>query len=91
MSSFELVEKLLLQLLQASTPPFTSSNAAEVQNFIDVGEYGLALETTVDIYVEEHKAPNSEAIALMEQAAVAMGMDSKILLDKLTNPSRRDA
>jgi hypothetical protein len=33
----------------------SEAERAEVQSFLDVGEYGLALETAADTYVEESK------------------------------------
>jgi hypothetical protein len=83
MRDFSKVEALLSQLLVASSPAFSSKELAEVQHFIDVAEYGLALETAVGIYNEEKKVATAEVATLVERLAVAMAMDAAPLLSKL--------
>jgi len=49
------IEKLLVQLLNSSTASFTEEQKVDIREYIDVGEYGLALETFVDIVEEDKK------------------------------------
>ena len=82
MSNFDEIELLLSNLL-TSASELMDSERAEIQKFIDVGEYGLALETAVDIYAEEKKIASAEVVALVERLAEAMSIDSASLLQRL--------
>jgi hypothetical protein len=77
------VEILLHRVIEAASPPFSQDEKSEVQRFIDVNEYGIALETVVAIYVEEQKVANPEAVALIEEAANAMTMNWEPLITGL--------
>lgn len=83
MSNFDEIETMLAQLLIASTPVLSDTELAEVQRFVDVGEYGLALETAAAIYAEEDKVATAEVIALIERLATAMSIDPVPLLEML--------
>jgi hypothetical protein len=49
------IERRLLGLLDSLAAQLTDSERREVTDFIDVGEYGLALETLCAVLVEERK------------------------------------
>lgn len=83
MSNFDEIETLLSQLLAAAAPVLSGAELAEVQRFIDVGEYGLALETAAAIYSEEKKIATAEVIGLIERLAAAMSMDPVPVLERL--------
>jgi uncharacterized tellurite resistance protein B-like protein len=83
MSNFQLIESTLSQLLKAADQTFSSEEKTAVQELIDVGEYGLALETSVDIYFEEKKTATSEVLELVEYAASLMELDAEKLLSKM--------
>jgi hypothetical protein len=83
MPNFDEIELLLLQLLRVARPVFSDAGQTAVQRFIDVGEYGLALETVVAVYREEEKVMTGEAMALIENLALAMDM-SPMPLDGIT-------
>ena len=83
MFNFELIESLLCSLLKATVGGLSDAERAEVQQFIDVGEYGLALETTVDIYAEEKKIPSTDVMSLIEQLGISMGMAPESVLERL--------
>jgi hypothetical protein len=86
MPDFEMIESMFLELLATSTSELSESERQEVRDFIDVGEYGLALETAADIFAEEKKTPSAAAISLMKELALAMSMNPESLLDRLHNP-----
>ena len=71
---------MLIELLDASSEVFSDSERTEVQAFIDVGEYGLALETVACIYVEENKQPSHKVISLIEKLTNKMSMESEELV-----------
>ena len=63
---------------------FSESESIEVQEFIDVGEYGIALETIIDIINEESKNITNEAEFLIEKAGRIMNMDTTSIVDKIS-------
>ena len=87
MTDFRHVEALFVELLDH--PGFESINRyrAEIETFLRVGEYGIALETAIDIYVDEQTFPNEGALALLHQIAKAMSLDPEEVLAKLNAPN----
>jgi dihydroxyacetone kinase DhaKLM complex PTS-EIIA-like component DhaM len=83
MSDFTLIETMFTNLLNASKGELTEAEMDEVQSFIDVGEYGLALETAADIYAEEEKIPSADVVSLIERLAIAMSMKPDLVLERL--------
>ena len=79
MSAFDEIELLFGKLLLEVNAILSESELTEIRSFIDVGEYGLALQTAVDIFLEEGKTLTSKVISLMVQLATAMSMESEIL------------
>lgn len=83
MNDYEIVESLLTRLLGALRGVFSNSEIAEVSDFFDVGEYGLALDTAVDIFVEEGKVATDDVIVLVEELATAMELSAVEYSDRL--------
>ena len=81
--NYEHVEELLLRLLGSLSEVFADSEKAEVQDFVDAGEYGLALETLIDIVVEEDKRLRSDCLKLVHELSESMQLDTKALDEKL--------
>lgn len=67
MADYKLIENLLVRLLSLLVCVFSDSEANEVQEFIDAGEYGLALDTLIDIIDEESKSISQEVVSLAKQ------------------------
>lgn len=82
-TDFVKVENLLLQLLNSVELSFNQEELKEVQDFIDAGEYGLALETFSDIVVEENKKIAGVDLDLIKELAAAMDMDREAFHQKL--------
>lgn len=82
-TDFVKVEDLLLKLLASVEQAFSQEELKEVQDFIDAGEYGLALETFSDIVVEENKKIVGADLDLVKELAEIMAMDRKALHQKL--------
>lgn len=76
----DVIESLFSELAIAAGSELSESERAEIQSFIDVGEYGVALETAVDIYAEEKKTPSAEVVTLIEKLALAMSMEPASIL-----------
>ena len=70
--NYQNLENLLIRLLALLSEIFSNTEVKEVQEFIDVGEYGLALETLVDIVDEESKKITPEILNLVQQLAEVM-------------------
>lgn len=81
MSHFEQIESLFFELISISD--LSESEILEVQSFVDVGEYGLALETLVDICLEENKRVSDNVLTQIEQLAVKMAIPPLPLITKL--------
>lgn len=82
---YQFVENLLSRLLGQLLDVFTDSETAEIQDFIDAGEYGLALETLADIVIEENRKISGESMRLVFKLADAMQLDKRALKAKLGN------
>ena len=83
MADYQEIEALFSQLLSEDSSSLSESEIAEVREFVDVGEYGLALETRVDIHHEENKAITPSAVALVHRLALTMSVDTAPLLQLL--------
>lgn len=81
--NYQGIEVSLLQLIKLLGGIFSQSEIQEVQDFVDAGEYGLALETLVDIVDEEDKKISNEIVASILQLADKMSMDREALFEKL--------
>ncbi|UGQ48738.1 MafI family immunity protein [Massilia endophytica] len=88
MSDFAVVESLFCRLLSALNGVFSVSEIAEVSEFVDVGEYGLALETAVDIFVEEGKVAEDDVIVLVQSLANAMELPAAEYSERLRTAGR---
>lgn len=81
---YQYIEKLFLRLLRLMLGILADSERNEVQDFIDAGEYGLALETLVDIVIEENKRIPGQSLTLVYELADAMQLDKKVFEEKLS-------
>jgi hypothetical protein len=79
MNDYQKIENTLCSLLGVLADTFTESECNEVKEFIDAGEYGIALETLIDIIEEESKSIPKEALLLIKIAGECMDMDSNTI------------
>jgi hypothetical protein len=82
-TDFKNTERLLLKLLNSVDQVFNQQERAEVQEFINVGEFGLALDTLIDIIVEENKQISENSVKIIKEIAAIMLMDESLLQEKL--------
>ncbi|WP_373322334.1 MafI family immunity protein [Chitinimonas viridis] len=80
---YDSIELDFAHLLTAMQPMLSASECDEVREYVDVGEYGLALRTAVAIYVEESKVATAEVRELISRLAKKMGQDAEVLLKRL--------
>jgi|SaaInlStandDraft_7_1057024.scaffolds.fasta_scaffold53854_2 hypothetical protein len=87
MIDFTHIIKLFSKLLNSVGKEFSEHEIIEVEDFINVEEYGLALETLIDILIEERKDVTQQSIDIIKNLTVKMAMDGDEMcknLDKLT-------
>lgn len=87
MTDYKAIESLLCSLLDTASSIFSSAECEEVQKFIDVGEYGIALETAVAIYSEKKVQLTPNVVAMVEKIATEMKMNSVGLIQALRGPT----
>ena len=68
------MESGLRALLSAGAGLFSASDVAEVEEFIDAREYGLALQTLAAILLENSTHLDEEVIEKVQELAGAMGL-----------------
>ncbi len=84
---YRLLEESLQILIGALPIGWTEADRAEVQHFIDVGEYGLALETLAGIAIEEDRPFDEAFLERMAKPAEIMQMlDSPAIQDLRKHP-----
>lgn len=83
MYNYALLEERLSRLLKSLAHIFSSSETSEVQEFLDAGEYGLALETICGIITEEHKVVEIEVVKQIEELRDTMQLESEIVTEFL--------
>ncbi len=79
MYDYTLLEERLSALLNLLGDVFTRGEVGEVQQFLDAGEYGLALETVCGIITEEQKKVGTEVVKQVEELRDLMELDSDIV------------
>ncbi len=72
---FSEIENSLQRILSHMKSDFPSNEHDMVREFIDHGEYGLALEEIVAILSEEGITPNQEVIEDIKNLSNYMGVD----------------
>lgn len=75
MTDFQKIERMFSTVLDSPSSNLNADECAEVKCFIDVGEYGIALETLVAIYLEEKKFPDEDGRRMIDALAVEMSME----------------
>lgn len=77
------LDSLFATFLAQPISALSESERSEIREYVDVGEYGLALSTAVAIFDEEQKIATVEERALIRLLAVTMSKDPKPLLERL--------
>jgi hypothetical protein len=75
-SHYEQLEHIFTALLDSMTAVLHPDEIAEVRTYIDVGEYGVALETLVAIIIDENKQISGRAVTAIEDLAHRMDMEA---------------
>ncbi len=87
-----IVERFLRDLMARVQAEFSLEEIQEVEENLEVGEYGLALETLSAIVVEEDKRIDDAAERLIDDLARMMHLtDSRILDDYYSHMAEKRA
>ena len=79
---FVKVESLIRRLVDTLSE-FSQSEKEEVLSFVDVGEYGLAVETAYSIIIEENKPITRQAYELFVELVALMDLGNSVKLERL--------
>ena len=78
--NYDAIERSFTDLLDSVSTDFSGEELREIRDFIDVTEYGLALQTFVDIVVDEQKHISSRAATICEELARLMDLTEEVNL-----------
>lgn len=81
--NYQEIELLFSRMLQNAAMSFKPEEVSEVSDFIAVGEYGLALQTFVDIVVEERRRISLDVFRFIEKLASLMMISGEIEWEKI--------
>lgn len=88
MANYTEIESSFKELLPNLREVFSGDEVSEVREFIDVGEYGLALDTLVDIFVEERKRAPAPVVAKVAELAGMMKLAPATYTTRLSAASQ---
>ncbi|EOV6169532.1 TPA: MafI family immunity protein [Citrobacter freundii] len=77
------IETNLFNLINKLNMCFTQSEINEVVEFIEYNEYGLALDTIIDIIVEENKKINNDIFDMIIKTSNIMELDPDAIGKKI--------
>lgn len=80
---FRDLEHRFRSLLGECDAAWARAEIAEVQSYLDAGEYGLAFDTFASIAVEENKPVSGNALSMANDLAERMDMQGSEALRKL--------
>ncbi len=80
---YDELEARLGSILLTLGSQFSFEESREVSHFLDVGEYGLALQTLTDLLIEERKKISIRTYNDVVRVAKRMGIEREIALEDL--------
>jgi len=78
MTQFKEVQRGLEGVLDLLDAELSHSERAEVEHFIEVAEYGIALETLCDILREKGKSISSQTLEKIAHVGTLMNMGPEV-------------
>lgn len=79
MLKFAVIESLFADLLAQPMTALSNSELEEIREYVDVGEYGLALRTAAAIFREEKQPATPRERELIQRLAIEMSLDPNVL------------
>ena len=80
---YQEVEENFCSLISLLNKCFTSKEIDEIKDFVDYGEYGLALDTLIDIIKEENKEINNDIFQYIAKLSNLMGQNMEVITKDL--------
>ena len=82
---YQEVEENFCSLISLLNKCFTSKEIDEIKDFVDYGEYGLALDTLIDIIKEENKEINNDIFQYIAKLSNLMEQNMEAITKDLIN------
>jgi len=83
--NYDAIERIFTDLLGSISTEFSEEELQEIREFLDATEYGLALQTFIDVVVEEQKRIPHHAVSLCEELARLMDITHEVDLQAMRN------
>lgn len=80
---YQEVEENFCSLISLLNKCFTSKEIDEIKDFVDYGEYGLALDTLIDIIKEENKEINNDIFQYIAKLSNLMEQNMEVITKDL--------
>ena len=77
--SHDYVESQFEMLFPSLASRFSKVEFDMIKEFVDANEFGVALETTAEIFIEKHYAVTAEILEQMRRLAAHMEMSPEFL------------
>lgn len=77
------VEENFGNLISLLNKSFISKEIDEIKDFVDYGEYGLALDTLIDIIKEENKEINNDIFQYIAKLSNLMEQNIEVITNDL--------
>ncbi len=87
-SQYDAVKDLFSELLNSVSTEFSEGELGEIYEFIYIAEYGLALQTFIDIVIEEDKRINNYVVTICEDLAKLMKITDEVNLQAMRNATK---
>lgn len=82
---YQEVEENFGNLISLLNKSFISKEIDEIKDFVDYGEYGLALDTLIDIIKEENKEINNDIFQYIAKLSNLMEHNMEAITKDLIN------
>lgn len=82
---YQEVEEKFGNLISLLNKSFISKEIDEIKDFVDYGEYGLALDTLIDIIKEENKEINNDIFQYIAKLSNLMEQNMEAITKELIN------
>jgi len=80
---YQEVEENFGNLISLLNKSFISKEIDEIKDFVDYGEYGLALDTLIDIIKEENKEINNDIFQYIAKLSNLMEQNMEVITKDL--------
>jgi hypothetical protein len=87
---FNQIEAQLESILLTLGPHLSPEERRQVSHFLDVGEYGLALQTLTDLLIEERKKISISTYNDIVEVTKRMGIEREVALEDLERRVHED-